>query len=575
MVDDVVDGGPVVDVGGAAAVVAIVVSRAAPSPDEQAVAASSNAVTPTASAAPADRPERDDVVEWFMAPIVRSPGRTRRRAGDRTWRRPAPPAGVPLEADADVVRQADVPDRGLRYVPDVKRLERLAARLRRIDPVLVDGGLALVFGLVGVATAFDQDIHDGAGALQGGYREPSALLVVTAVVICAPIAFRRRAPLLALTISALGILVHFLVGWPEGSLPLATLLLTYTVAARCALRRAIAGLGVVATTVAVLAITDSPGLDTVGVIGVGAQFAAAWAIGLAMHNRRAAEDALVRQADERAESERQSTARVLAEERLRIAQELHDIVGHSMSVIAVQAGVGAHVLDQHPEQARAVLDTISATSRGTLAEMRRLLGMLRDGDGAPTNAPAPGLADLPRLVADVRAAGVPVTLQLDTAADGASAGLELSAYRVVQEALTNVIKHAGRPTRVDVIVRHLPDALTVEVVDDGRGPRRRTPRPARSTARVTGSSGCASASRCGAASWRWARPRVAATGSTHCSRTGTRDDDPGRGRRRPGARAQRLHDAAVRRGRPRPSSAKPATAPRRWRWPPASAPTSS
>jgi signal transduction histidine kinase len=177
----------------------------------------------------------------------------------------------------------------------------------------------------------------------------------------------------------------------------------------------------------------------------------------------------VREADKRAEAERQSAARVLAEERLRIAQELHDVVAHSMSVIAVQAGVGAHVLDERPEQARAALDAISATSRGTLTEMRRLLGVLRNSDGLRSHVPAPGLADLPRLVDDVRAVGVPATLHVQGTADSVHAGIELSAYRVVQEALTNVIKHAGKPTRVDVTVRHLPGSLAVEVTDDGRG----------------------------------------------------------------------------------------------------------
>ena len=111
---------------------------------------------------------------------------------------------------------------------------------------------------------------------------------------------------------------------------------------------------------------------------------------------------------------------MLAEERLRIAQELHDVVAHSMSVIAVQAGVGVHVLDDRPEQARAALEAISATSRGTLAELRRLLGVLRDSDGARSSAPAPGLADLPRLVDDVRVAGVPVTLHVEGDAPTAS-----------------------------------------------------------------------------------------------------------------------------------------------------------
>jgi signal transduction histidine kinase len=129
------------------------------------------------------------------------------------------------------------------------------------------------------------------------------------------------------------------------------------------------------------------------------------------------------------------------------------------------------VLADRPEQARAALDAISATSRGTLTEMRRLLGVLRDGDGERSHAPAPGLDDLPQLVNDVRAAGVPVTLTIDgePECECVNGGVELSAYRVVQEALTNVIKHAGATSQVDVTVHHRPGSLAVEIVDDGRG----------------------------------------------------------------------------------------------------------
>ncbi len=243
----------------------------------------------------------------------------------------------------------------------VNWFERQLARLRSFNPFAVDGVLAAIFTLVGIATAFGQDISD-----DEGFREPSALLVVSALVICAPIAIRRRWPLMALTISAIGILVHLLVGWPEGSLPLATLLLTFTVGAWCPLRKAVVGLAMLCVTIVALALGDAPTLDTVGAFGVLANFAAVWALGVAFRNRRAASDARVREADERAEAERQRAARLLAEERLRIAQELHDVVAHSMSVIAVQAGVGAHVLDEQPEQARAALEAISATSRGTL-----------------------------------------------------------------------------------------------------------------------------------------------------------------------------------------------------------------
>ena len=181
----------------------------------------------------------------------------------------------------------------------------------------------------------------------------------------------------------------------------------------------------------------------------------------------------MREADERAEAERQAAARVLAEERLRIAQELHDVVAHSMSV---HRGAGRRGRPRHrhrPEQA-------PRRARGDLVDLawnapriRRLLGVLRGAGDGWSNAPAPGLSDLPQLVEDVRTAGVPVTLHVDgdvdSEAECVQPGVELSAYRVVQEALTNVIKHAGGPTRVDVNVRHLPGALVVEVVDDGRG----------------------------------------------------------------------------------------------------------
>jgi signal transduction histidine kinase len=345
----------------------------------------------------------------------------------------------------------------------VNWFERRIEWVRSLDPLVVDSVLAALFAIVGALSVFGQDI---AGK---DFREPNGFAVVLALVVSAPVAVRRRFPLGALTVSAIGILVHILADFPEGGLPLAVLFLTYTAGAWCEPRKAAVALGMIVSVILVLGIVGSPGLDAVGVVGVLAQFAAGLAIGVALRSRRAATEARVREAEERAEVERQSAARVIAEERLRIAQELHDVVAHSMSVIAVQAGVGAHVLDDRPEQARAALDAISSTSRGTLSEMRRLLGVLRDSEGARSHAPAPGLTDLPQLVEDVRNAGVPVTLCVEGSTDRIHAGVELSAYRIVQEALTNVIKHAGSPERVAVTVRQLPSAIAVEVVDDGRG----------------------------------------------------------------------------------------------------------
>lgn len=364
----------------------------------------------------------------------------------------------------------DAQRRRFRYVPLVNWFERQIERLRSANALVVDSVIAALFVAVGIATVFGEHIRDDKGVLRAGFKEPSALSLITIVVICAPIAIRRRSPLLALAVSGAGIFVHIGVfQWPEGALPLAVLLLTFGVATWCAQRQAVEGLALVLSVILALAIFDSPGLDAVGAFGVFAQFSAVWAIGIALRSRRVAAEARISEAEERAEAERQGAARVLAEERLRIAQELHDVVAHSMSVIAVQAGAGAHVLDDRPEQARAALGAISDISRGTLTELRRLLGVLRGNDGGRASAPAPGLADLPRLVDDVRAAGIPVALHVDGAPNCLNSGVELSVYRVVQEALTNVIKHAGAPTKVDVNVHYLPGSLAVEVVDDGRG----------------------------------------------------------------------------------------------------------
>jgi signal transduction histidine kinase len=335
-------------------------------------------------------------------------------------------------------------------------------RVRSVNQFVVNGVLAILFTIIGFATVFNQEVVDG-------LDEPGLPSVVTILTACAPIVIRRRTPLLAVLIACLAILLHIAANYPEGSLPITVMFLTYSVAALSSTRRATIGLGAVYATILLLVVTDAPGLDALGVVGNMAFFGVAWSVGIALRARRDTLEARISEAEERANVERQSTARVLAEERLRIAQELHDVVAHSMSVIAVQAGVGAHVLADRPEQARAALEAISATSRGTLTEMRRLLGVLRDSDGQRTHAPAPGLADVPSLVDDVRNAGVPVTLDVEGSSVGVNGGIELSAYRVVQEALTNVIKHAGPTTRVGVKVQYLPGSLAVEVVDDGRG----------------------------------------------------------------------------------------------------------
>jgi signal transduction histidine kinase len=195
--------------------------------------------------------------------------------------------------------------------------------------------------------------------------------------------------------------------------------------------------------------------------------AVAWIVAETLRNRRARWAELSARA-ERLEREREEQARrAVTEERLRIARELHDVVAHSMSVIAVQSAVGGHVMDTQPEEARQALAAIESTSRSALTEMRRLLGVLRqDGEPSGSLVPAPGLADLTPLVAQVGDAGLRVWLQVDGERGPVPPGVDLSAYRIVQEALTNVIKHAAASSAC-VTVRYEPGSVTLEITDDG------------------------------------------------------------------------------------------------------------
>jgi len=195
-------------------------------------------------------------------------------------------------------------------------------------------------------------------------------------------------------------------------------------------------------------------------------FVTVWMLGVLMATRRDHVVELEAKTAALEAAERQLAHRAVAEERSRIARELHDVVAHAMSVITVQAGVGAHLIDSRPEQAAEALSTIERTGREAMSEMRRMLAVLQGSATTSRSDPQPGLADLHRLAEQVRAAGVPVTLETEGSARPLSPGLDLAAYRVAQEALTNVVKHAPR-SRAEVAVRYRPDRVVVEVRQHG------------------------------------------------------------------------------------------------------------
>lgn len=303
------------------------------------------------------------------------------------------------------------------------------------------------------------------------YADPSAMGVVLVVAATLPLAWRRRAPGIVLG----GVLVFQFAleanswlgtGWIN------MLIAAYTVGAYRAGRTLwwIAGVSTALVVGFVSLGVQRDGIDWQATISATVLFAASIVLGDNMRRRRERAAELIERA-ERAEREREllATQRV-QQERNRIARELHDVVAHSVSVMIIQAGAARRQVVSNPQQAIGVLETIETTGREAMSEMRRVLGVLRGDDltGTPDGfSPQPSLTSLGDLMTSTT--DLPISLHTEGNIIGLPPGVELSAYRVVQEALTNVRRHAGRVDRVDVAVRHSDDTLVVEVTDNGRG----------------------------------------------------------------------------------------------------------
>src|SRR5437763_3518453 len=339
-------------------------------------------------------------------------------------------------------------------------------RVRAVIDRRGDGAVALAFA---VWTQLDLWGHAPATMHVVGGR---GVLAVLLLLVTLPLAVRRRTPAATLLTAAGALVVGaFLVSHSNGvpvGVFLAMLLAFYSVGAHCDDRRPplVAAVAVTAIAAADLA---RPGTFSVSGTRPSAwlAFAIAWLVGRDLRRRRQR----VAELEDRAvrlEREREEQAQLaVAEERGRIARELHDVIAHGVSVIVVQAQAGPHLVGD-PQRAISVFRAIESTGRDALVELRRLLGLLRSEDEQLAIGPQPGLASLESLVAQMRTSGLAVKLRTEGEPVHLPAGIDLSAYRIVQEALTNVVKHAG-DAEAEVIIRYGARALELDVLDDGHG----------------------------------------------------------------------------------------------------------
>jgi signal transduction histidine kinase len=294
-----------------------------------------------------------------------------------------------------------------------------------------------------------------------------AVAAAAGLVLTLSLAWRGRAPLAILALAlATSVLANSVAVLDAATTPaIALVVAVYSVGAHTSgLRASVGGLGAAALIAANVADQFSLGdlLFIAMIVG------GAWLAGRAMRYRRERERVLERLTVD-LEHEREEKAReAVAEERVRIARELHDVVAHAISVIVLQARGGRRSLATDPGETREALDMIEATGSQALAEMRRLLGMLRRDDEEIALAPQPSLRYLDTLTAQVREAGLPVELSVEGEPIELSPGVDLSAYRIVQEALTNALKHAG-PATARVVVRYRENDLELEIADTGMG----------------------------------------------------------------------------------------------------------
>jgi signal transduction histidine kinase len=333
-------------------------------------------------------------------------------------------------------------------------------RFRSLADVALAVGLGMI-ALVDLARSSDAASWGGRGPLQ----------VALALACTLPLAWRARKPVETVVVvtAADGLLVT--VAAPHQApfeVFIGSVLAAYSIGAHTAGRRRWLALGVMfAVGLPFMITADHRGMAAGNTLAPVAWILGAWAVGAIIRGRRMRTAELEQLAEELQRQRDLQAQAAVAVERGRIARELHDIVAHNVSMMVVQAGAAERVLEDDQPDVRQALAAIGNTGRETVDEMRRLLGVLRRSHDSPALSPVPRLADLDQLVRNVKDAGLSVDLHVEGAPAPLPPGIDLSAYRIVQEALTNVIKHAG-PARAEITVRYTSDCVEVEVQDDGR-----------------------------------------------------------------------------------------------------------
>lgn len=339
----------------------------------------------------------------------------------------------------------------------------------RDHPLAFDGALAVAVLAAMIAGSFtDPNAPNGPSF---GTRTPEAASVVLMVLGAAVLVLRRRNPMAVLAATGALAIVEFVLVDPPAPVVMSAVIALYTVAATTdrptTWRVGLLTMSVLAASAMLFGASPWYSQENLGVF---AWTGMAGAAGDAVRSRRAFVDA-IRERAERAERTREEEARRrVAEERLRIARDLHDVVAHHIALVNVQAGVAAHVMDKRPDQAKEALAHVREASRSALGELRATVGLLRQsGDPEAPTEPAPGLAVLGELVDKVRRAGLPVEVACADRLTPLPAAVDLAAYRVIQEALTNVQKHAGPGAKAEVSVVRVGGTAEVTVLDNGTG----------------------------------------------------------------------------------------------------------